>query len=70
MTTLTLKEIQKMEENYYWVGFKSRIPFPKELIEELLTVYGEEPVPYNWTEQDIYEGSRKIIFDYFSNQSK
>lgn len=59
-----------MEENYYWVGFKSRIPFPKELTEELLKAYGEEPVPYNWTEQDIYEGSRKIIFDYFSNQSK
>jgi hypothetical protein len=70
MTTLTPKEIQKMEENYYLVGFKSWIPFPKELIEKLLKVYGEEPVPYSWTEQDIYEGSRKIIFNYFNNQSK
>lgn len=59
-----------MEENYYSVGFKSWIPFPKELIKKLLKVYGEEPVPYSWTEQDINEGSRKIIFDYFSNQSK
>jgi hypothetical protein len=70
MTTLTPKKIQKMEENYYWVGFKSWIPFPKELKEKLLEVYGEEPVPYSWSEQDIYEGSRKIIFDYFSNLSK
>jgi hypothetical protein len=70
MTTLTTKEIQKIENYYYWVGFKSWFPFPKELNEKLLEVYGEEPVPYSWTEQDIYEGSRKIIFDYFSNHSK
>ena len=70
MTTLTPKEIEKMEENYYLAGFKRSIPFPKELIEKFLKVYGEEPVPYSWTKQDIYEGSRKIIFDYFSNQSK
>jgi len=70
MTTLTIKEIHKVEEYYYWVGYKSWIPFPKELKEKLLEVYGEEPLPYSWTDQDIYEGSRRIIFDYFSNQSK
>lgn len=70
MTTLTPKEIRKIEEYYYWVGFKSWIPFPKELKEKLIDVYGEEPVTYSWTEQDIYEGSRKIIFNYFSNHSK
>ena len=70
MTIITPKEIRKIEEYYYCVGFKSWIPFPKELKQKLLEVYGEEPVPYSWTEQDIYEGSRKIIFDYFSNHSK
>ncbi len=67
MTTLTKEEITKMEEYYYWMGFKSWIPFPKELSEKLLEVYGKEPVLYSWTEQDIHEGARKIIFDYFSN---
>ncbi|MGV3467375.1 MAG: hypothetical protein ACO1OT_19065 [Heyndrickxia sp.] len=47
MTTLTPIKIQKIEEYYYWVGFKSWIPFPKELNEKLLEVYGEEPVPYS-----------------------
>jgi len=70
MTILTIKEIRKIEEYCYWVGFKSWIPFPKELNDKLLEVYGEEPVPYTWTEQDIYDGSRKIIFNYFSNYSK
>lgn len=70
MTRLTRKEIQKIEEYYYWVGYKSWVPFPKELKEKLLGIYGEEPLPHNWTEQDIYEGSRKIIFDYFRNTSK
>lgn len=70
MTTLTIKDIQKIEEYYYWVGFKCWIPFPKELNDKLIEVYGEEPVPYSWTEHDIYEGSRKIIFDHFSNHSK
>ncbi|EDL65588.1 hypothetical protein BSG1_00780 [Bacillus sp. SG-1] len=70
MPTLTPTEIQKIEEYYYWVGYKTWIPFPKELNEKLLEVYGEEPVPYSWTEQDIFEGTRKIIFNYFSNHSK
>ncbi|MGF6953434.1 hypothetical protein QF028_005939 [Neobacillus sp. B4I6] len=70
MTTMTRKEIQKIEEYYYWVGYKNWVPFPKELIEKLLSVYGEEPFPHNWTKQDIYEGSRKLIFDYFNNMPK
>jgi len=69
MTTLTAKGIKKIEEYYYCVGYKSWVPFPKELNEKLIKLYGREPVPYSWTEQDIYEGSRKIIFNYFSNQS-
>jgi hypothetical protein len=70
MPLLTRKEIQKFEEYYYCVGYKSWVPFPKELKEKLLNVYGEEPLLYSWTEQDIYEGSRKLIFDYFNNTSR
>lgn len=70
MAKLTPKEIQMIEEYYYWVGYKTWIPFPKELNKKLLEVYGEEPVPYSWTEQDIFEGTRKMIFNYFSNHSK
>ncbi|MDQ0220683.1 hypothetical protein J2S21_003833, partial [Peribacillus cavernae] len=35
---------------------------------KLLDVYETEPFPWNWTEQDIYEGSRKIIMEYFGNE--
>jgi hypothetical protein len=70
MPTLTREEIKKVEEYYYWVGYKSWIPFPEELKEKLLSVYGEPPLPYSWTEQDIYEGTRKLIFDYFNNTSR
>ena len=54
-----------MEENYYWGGYKEWGPFPKELRKKLLEMYGKEPFPYTWTEQDIYEGSRKIIIKFF-----
>lgn len=69
MAILTKKEIRKIEEYYYWTGYKSWAPFPLELKEKLLSVYGKEPLPHYWTEQDIDEGSRKIIFDYFDNSS-
>ncbi len=69
MTTITKKELQKIEEYYYWSGYKSWYPFPKELKTKLLRVYGKEPLPNTWTEEDIWEGSRKIILEYFDNKS-
>jgi hypothetical protein len=68
MTLMTRKEIQRFEEYYYWSGYKNWYPFPEELKEKLLSAYGKEPIPYSWTEQDIWEGSRKIIIEYFSNK--
>jgi len=65
MATVTRKDLKKIEEYYYWSGYKSWYPFPKELKMKLLSVYGEEPLPHTWTEQDIWEGSRKIILKYF-----
>ncbi|UCZ55259.1 hypothetical protein LGQ02_06690 [Bacillus shivajii] len=63
MATLTRKELRKIEEYYYWSGYKAWYPFPKELKAELLSVYGEEPFPHTWTEQDIWQGSRNCVGD-------
>ena len=65
MAILTHKDLYKMEENYYWSGYIEWTPFPRELKKKLLEVYGKEPFPYIWTEQDIHEGSRKIILEFF-----
>jgi hypothetical protein len=65
MAILTRKDLIKMEEYYYWIGYKEWYPFPKKLKNKLLDVYGREPFPYTYSEQDIYEGSRKIIIEYF-----
>lgn len=68
MVVLTKRCLLRMAENYYWAGYKSWYPFPKELKMKLLESYGEEPFPYSYSEQDIYEGTRKIIMDYFENK--
>lgn len=69
MATITKQELKKIEEYYYWSGYKDWYPFPKELKAKILSAYGEEPFSNTWTEQDIWEGSRKIIMDYFNNKS-
>jgi hypothetical protein len=65
MAILTRKDLSKIEEYYYWTYNKKWFPFPEELKEQLLEMYGEEPFPNTWSEQDIHEGSRKIILKYF-----
>jgi len=67
MAILTRKDLFKMEEYYYWSGYREWTPFPKELKKKLFEVYGREPFPYTWTEQDIHEGSRKIIIEFFKD---
>lgn len=67
MALLSKKDLKKIEEYYYLAGNKSWYPFPKELKKRLLSVYGKAPFPHDWTEQDISEGTRKIIIDYFNN---
>jgi hypothetical protein len=69
MTIMTRKHLQEIEEYYYWVGYKNWCPFPEELKAKLMDVYGEEPSPHCLTKQDIYEGTRKIIFNFFNNKS-
>lgn len=36
----------------------------KHLEEYLLATYEEEPFPYEWSEQDLYEQIRKLILQY------
>ncbi len=67
MTTIAKRDIQQIEEYYYGCGYRNWCPFPEELKIKLLDIYGAEPFPHTWTEQDIYEGSRKIILNYFEN---
>ena len=40
----------------------------KSLEEYLLAAYEEEPFPYEWSEQDLYEQIRKLMLQY--NQGK
>lgn len=40
----------------------------KPLEEYLLATYEEEPFPYEWSEQDLYEQIRKLVLQY--NQGK
>jgi hypothetical protein len=57
---ITEKYIRKLEEYY-------RFYFPKELKEELIYQLGEEPESYEYSNQDIWEQSRKIILSYRRN---
>ena len=36
----------------------------KPLEEYLLATYEEDPFPYEWSEEDLYEQIRKLIFQY------
>lgn len=67
MNKLTEQDLLKLEHYYYWVGHRDWVPFPEELNSKLLEAYGEEPFHYTWSEQDIHEGTRKIIIEYFQS---
>lgn len=68
MTIMTIEGLRAIEEYYYLTGYKEWYPFPLELKKKLMIVYGEEPSPHTWTKQDIQEGSRKIIIEYFEQK--
>jgi hypothetical protein len=54
---ITKKYIRKLEEYY-------RFRFPEGLKEALINQLGKEPEPYEYSDQDIWEQSRKIILSY------
>jgi hypothetical protein len=55
--TLTIKFLNEMFRQW-----GDRID--KSLETYLLVTYEEEPFPYEWSEQDLYEQIRKLIFQY------
>lgn len=69
MAVMTKKELRKLEEYFYYVGYKNWYPFPQDLKKQLRDIYGKKPFPQEWNEQDIFEGSKKLIREYFKNNS-
>lgn len=68
MATMTRNDLKKIEDYYYKAGYKHWCPFHEELKTNLLAVYRTEPFLQNWTEQDIYEGARGVIMEYFKSR--
>ena len=57
MAVLTKKNIARLRSH-------SKYIIPQELEDLLLEKFGQDPKPYVYTEQDIYEQSRKILEQY------
>lgn len=55
---ITNNYIQKLEQYYLF-------SFPKELKDELISRLGEKPIPYEYSDQDLWEQSRKIVLSYY-----
>lgn len=53
--------IRELEHNY-------RMLFPKELKQYLLMTYGEEPWPYEYSEQDLYTNIQKDLDAFQSDR--
>ncbi|EHQ88596.1 hypothetical protein [Desulfosporosinus youngiae] len=54
---ITRKMLNEIEQNY-------RKSFPQEFKQYVLVNYAEEPFPYEYSEQDLYEHIRRDIRDY------
>jgi hypothetical protein len=60
--TITKKEL---DEVWWMWTMHHRCKNPKAAKEEILALFSEEPDDeHEWSEQDIYEQSRKIIMKY------
>lgn len=51
--------IKKLQNDY-------RREFPKELIHYLMVTYKEEPFPYEYSEQDLYNKIKREITSYYA----
>ena len=69
MVILTKRHIKNLEDKYYWSGCRDWSPFPRELKKLLLEEYGKEPFPYEWSDNDLHVGTRRIIESYFTNNN-
>lgn len=51
-------------------GFQNtyRRLFPKDLVHYLMVTYGEEPFPYEFSEQDLYKNIQRDIDGYYAGE--
>lgn len=66
MVVLTKNHLKNLEDKYYWNGHRDWSPFPTELKNLLFEEYGKEPYPFEWSDNDLYIGTRRIIENYFA----
>lgn len=59
--TLTKTVLKSLQKAY-------RKEFPRELIHYLRITYGEEPFPYEYTEQDLYTQIKRDIDSYYAGK--
>lgn len=60
--TITKKDL----DTKYALWFRN-VSQPEQATAEILKNFSEEPEPYEWTEQDIWEQSRKILIKWSRN---
>jgi hypothetical protein len=51
------------------ICFNYRVEPTKILVDHILQIYGREPFPHSWTEQDLFEQIRKLILKYAMGES-
>ena len=57
--TITRKDLDTRYAHWF-----RNVSQPEQAKAEILKQFGEEPEPYEWTEQDIWEQSRKILIKW------
>ena len=62
--TITKKDLDAKYAHWF-----RNVRRPEQAKAEILKYFSEEPKPYEWTEQDIWEQSRKILIKWSQNWS-
>lgn len=60
--TITKKDLDAKYAHWF-----RNVRRPEQAKAEILKYFSEEPEPYEWTEQDIWEQSRKILIKWSQN---
>lgn len=60
--TITKKDLDTKYAHWF-----RNVSQPEQAMAEILKNFSEEPEPYEWTEQDIREQSRKILIKWSRN---
>lgn len=60
--TITRKDLDTKYAHWFW-----NVHNPEQAKAEILSNFAEEPEPHEWTEQNIWEQSRKILIKWSQN---